>query len=430
MSVITTIIQWTIDMVGQLASATISWWVYVPTGNIVAASNKDGPIQWIWQHTTWITAWIALVSILFSAGRLAIQRKAEPAVDVAKGIFTMIVVMGCGLAVVALLTEAGDQFSRWIIDQATDQDFGKAVVEWLQLMSLTGPGGPILALILALLATLACLAQVGLMLVRTAMLILLCGTLPMAAAASSTPSGRQTFQKTLSWLIAFLLYKPVAAIVYACAFRMIASLKTDPGSGGLITSISGIVLMLLAVVALPALMRFVTPVVGAAGGGSGGAGAVGTMGAIGSIATGAKSIGGAGRGAQGANGQGSPGAKGGAGEGGATGSKSVPSQAQGARGATGTTDGANGAAPNPAQGAGAAQGGQGAQGGPGAQGAGRSEAAGAASSGAAKGASTGAAGPAGVAVAGVQAAAAGVRNATENVAGGAGQEGGGPSGSR
>ncbi|MFJ8628534.1 hypothetical protein ACIRD3_37625 [Kitasatospora sp. NPDC093550] len=352
MSVVQSIIDWCIDMAGKVAAAVTTWWIKVPTGNIVQSNQDNGPIQWVWAHTLWITTWIAVMSILFAAGRLAIQRRAEPAVDVAKGLFTMTVTTSMALGAIGMLTEAGDQFSSWIVNQATDQDFGRAVVGWLTVAS-ENQGGPILALILALLATLACLAQVALMLVRTAMLILLCGTLPLTAAASSTPSGRQTFQKTVSWLIAFLLYKPVAAIIYATAFRMIASLKTDPDSGGLVTSVAGIVLMLLSVVALPALMRFITPVVGAAGGGGGGGGGAAAMGAL---ASGAKSVGGS-RSGSGGGGGGSARSGRGSGGGGSnpSGSRPVPAQGGSSQGAQAP---AQGAARQAAEGA--AQGQQGA----------------------------------------------------------------------
>ncbi|MGC5412142.1 hypothetical protein ACPXCX_52125, partial [Streptomyces sp. DT225] len=134
------------------------------------------------------------------------------------------------------------------------KEFGEAVVGWLGLSMMVGFNGPVIALILALIATLACVAQVGLMMVRTAMLVLLVGTLPLSAAASSTPAGQAWFRKSLGWLIAFILYKPAAAIVYATAIRMTAIVGDgEADSGTMLMSICGIMLMILALVALPAL---------------------------------------------------------------------------------------------------------------------------------------------------------------------------------
>ncbi|MQS16449.1 hypothetical protein F7Q99_30705 [Streptomyces kaniharaensis] len=399
MSVVQTIVDSCCAMAGKVAAAVTTWWISVPTANILADSQGNGPIVWVWQHTMWLSAWIAVMAILVSAGRLAIQRRAEPAIDVAKGIFAMSFVGAGALAAVGVLTTAGDDFSEWIVYKAADGDFGAAVIEWLKV-SAQSQGGPMLALILALLATLACLAQVALMLVRTAMLILLCGTLPLTAAAATTPSGRQTFQKAVSWLIAFVMYKPVAAIIYATAFRMIAALKTSKGTDGLVTSVSGIVLMLLSVVALPALMRFVTPVVGAAGGGGGGGGGVAAMGAI---AGGAKAVSSQKSGAGGGGGGGGGRSRVGGPDSGSgsdpRGSKSVPSQG------------------NPAQGAPKA-GAQGAQGvSQGTQAAGKAGAAGAAK-----------AHPVAAAAEVAQKTHSAIKQSTENTAN-AGQHNGGPSGS-
>ena len=59
-----------------------------------------------------------------------------------------------------------------------------------------------------------------LMFVRGGMLVLLVGTLPLIAAFSNTEMGLQWFRKATAWLIAFALYKPAAAIVYAVAFKL------------------------------------------------------------------------------------------------------------------------------------------------------------------------------------------------------------------
>jgi hypothetical protein len=53
------------------------------------------------------------------------------------------------------------------------------------------------------------------------------------------------------------LYKPAAALVYATAFTLTGEGMTGSGdSSGLVTVLSGLMLMLLAVLTLPALLRF------------------------------------------------------------------------------------------------------------------------------------------------------------------------------
>ena len=100
------------------------------------------------------------------------------------------------------------------------------------------------------------------------------GILPLAAAMSNTEMGMHWFKKAWAWLIAFALYKPAAAVVYAVAFVL-------PGQQGINALMSGIMMLVLAVLALPALLRFVVPATAAVAGGGGMAGlAAGAAGAM------------------------------------------------------------------------------------------------------------------------------------------------------
>jgi hypothetical protein len=114
------------------------------------------------------------------------------------------------------------------------------------------------------------------------MIVLLAGVLPVAAAASNTASGKQWWSKSFAWLLAFTLYKPVAAIIYAVSFRMTAR-DQDPT-----TVVSGVFLMVLAVLALPALLRFLVPATAAMASGNAGAVAGAVVG--GTLATGAVAL--------------------------------------------------------------------------------------------------------------------------------------------
>ena len=122
------------------------------------------------------------------------------------------------------------------------------------------------------------------MVVRSGMLVILAGILPTTAAFTNTEMGRQWFQKAVGWTIAFILYKPAAAIVYSVAFLLMGNTS---GQDVLIGSITGFALMIVACSRLPALMRFVTPMVGAVASGSGAAAGA----AVGAMATGAVSMG-------------------------------------------------------------------------------------------------------------------------------------------
>jgi hypothetical protein len=220
---------------------------------------------------------------------MAWEGRAEPGRELLKSLMTLVVVAGAGLAAISLAVAAADGFAKWIIDSSVDgTDFGTNITRLLGLSGVNGLGA-IIVIVLGLAAFVAALVQIGLMVVRGGMLVILTGILPLSASATNTEWGRSWFKKCVAWLVAFILYKPAAAIVYATAFRLAGS---DVFGGGdeLMSAISGLVLMVLALIALPALMRFVTPMVGAIAAGGGGGGGMMAAGAIAAIPTGAMRI--------------------------------------------------------------------------------------------------------------------------------------------
>jgi hypothetical protein len=201
-------------------------------------------------------------------------------------------------------------------------------------------------ILLGLIAILASVMQIVLMIIRGGLLVILTGIFPTAAAFTNTEAGRGWFQKCTAWLIAFILYKPAAAIIYATAFQLSGTkIFGNSGEGkdfgsALLTTVTGLALMVIALFAMPALMRFVTPMVGAVAGG-GGALAAGTVGAL---ASGAISMGSAGRG-------GGPSTSGAATH--STSSHSAGSQGPSGTGDQGTAGGSGTAGKNSSRGSGA-----------------------------------------------------------------------------
>ncbi|MFD7502277.1 hypothetical protein [Streptomyces sp. NPDC059850] len=269
----------------------------------------DGPVAFLRGSTLWFTSFIAVLCLLIAAGHLAWRRRSEPARQALHGLVNLVLVSSAGVATVSVLTSAGDKFSIWIIDRSTGcrqisasgEPVAQCVAEFDKrisaMLALGETDSSFLVLIMAVLVVLAAIAQIALMIVRIAMLVILTGTLPLAAAASSTPTGRIWFRRSAGWLLAFVLYKPAAAVVYAAALSMPGQQAQDDG---VISMVSGVVLIVLACFTLPALMRFAAPVVQAAASGTGrmargaagaGAAAAAPVGAlpvphVGSLATG------------------------------------------------------------------------------------------------------------------------------------------------
>jgi len=275
----------------QMVTTLSTFWVSMPTANL---ASQDGltpspVVGFVNSELGYWTLLLAVLSVILGGTRMIWEQRGAPLKDLLRSLLTLTLVSGLGLAVISILVIAADAFSASIIDRATD---GKGFAHAMAILVMTNQTGVgvFILIILGLVGLLASLVQIVLMIVRGGMLVILAGILPTTAAFTNTEMGRQWFQKAVGWTIAFILYKPAAAVVYAVAFKLMGS----SGGNVLLGSITGFALMIVALLALPALMRFVTPMVGAVASGSGG----GAGAAVGAMATGAVSMGrsGSGRG--------------------------------------------------------------------------------------------------------------------------------------
>jgi type IV secretion system protein TrbL len=283
-------------------------WTNIATPNLAGGSGNGAAAQLLQGDLKFVTLWVGVASLLVAAGRMAYMRRADPLREAAMGLIRLLLVGGMGIIAIDTFAAIGDQFSSYVLSSATTSQAG-GLNQATSLFKLTGAAGfsavPFLLLILALLAVLSTLVQLFLIIIRGALLVLIGGTWPLAAAVSMTTGGSQWFKKVTGYLVAFLLYKPAAAICYAAAFKLIASAGPDP----VVAQIEGVVLIIMATLTLPALLKFVVPAVSSAGGFGAGealaAGAAVATGAAAIIATGGGSAA-AGAGASGAAGIAAP----------------------------------------------------------------------------------------------------------------------------
>lgn len=230
-----------------------------------------------------------------------------------------------GLGAVVILLQVGDSYSRWVIDRSVSGGF----TEGLKTLLVSRAAGDlqIFVIVAGIIVLIVSLIQVCLLIVRSALSVLLAGTLPLAYSATNTQWGKQWSQKHASWLIAFVLYKPVAATIYAAAFKVTGSALTGKLEGAaesIVGLMSGLVLMVAALFALPAMMRLIVPAVGAVSA----SGAMFAGAAVGSAASGAVNMGSRMAAKGGSSGGG--GAAGASGAGGAGGGASGAAAAKGA----------------------------------------------------------------------------------------------------
>lgn len=274
----------------QMVTTLSTFWVSMPTVNLISEDRTGAsPVVTTVNSQLWPwTLTLAVLAVIIGGIRMIWEQRGAPLKDLLRSLITLTVVSSLGVGVISILIIAADAFAAAIIQRATD---GKGFAESMHVLVVTGQTGvgAFILIVLGLVGLIASLVQIVLMVVRSGMLVILAGILPTTAAFTNTEMGRQWFQKAVGWTIAFILYKPAAAIVYSVAFLLMGNTS---GRDALVGSISGFTLMIVALFALPALMRFVTPMVGAVASGSGAAAGA----AVGAIATGAVSMGRAGSG--------------------------------------------------------------------------------------------------------------------------------------
>jgi hypothetical protein len=224
-------------------------WVYIPTPSI----EGNTPALWIQTHTQFIMVFIASLAVIVGAVQMAISHRGEPARDILKSLITLVVVTGSATAFAGTLITAADGFSTWIINAALKKDDHNYAKNLIDVMD--EPFGWLLVIFVGILMVITAIIQLALMIVRYGMLVLLVGMLPLTAAATNTEMGMMWFKRALAWLASFIIYKPVAAIIYATAFSLMGS----EGASHILKVIMGVTLMIVAVVALPAILRFVSP---------------------------------------------------------------------------------------------------------------------------------------------------------------------------
>jgi type IV secretion system protein TrbL len=244
---------------GKVVEMANTFWVHVPTPQLDAHSGAVGALR---TDLAWVTGAVAVLGILIAAAKMMLTRKSQPATQLALGLGRMLFASFILLPPVGLLTAFGDAFSTWVIGQSTGGSFGAAM---LGIATGLAAIDPVLLLIVVGIGILASLAQILFMFLRIGVMILLSGVIPTLAASSMTESGDAAYKKTVGWLLAYTLFKPVAALIYAGAFLAV-------GQGdGVMQSMAGIALICLVPIALPALLRLIHPAAAAVTGLSDGA---------------------------------------------------------------------------------------------------------------------------------------------------------------
>ena len=358
-----------------------TWWLSIPAP-VLEGATGDSPAQRVMTYTHALVPIIGVLSLLFLLPTIAKQRDRDSVLSGAFGFVRVIFFSGAGLGAIALLLQFGDVASPWLVQNISGGTFEDGIGQLTGGTSAVVSGesvGILVCLVILLpLAIIGALLNMMFVIFSYGMIVVIAGLLPLAAAASFTEKGNHQLKKIIGWIVALVLFKPVAAVIYGVGIAMMRGITggvtgDQPGGQTVMQMLYGVVIIGAASLALPALLRIVAPAVAAGsrgvgagelamgaavvatgamtGGasvaaagaaGAGGAGAGAAAAGSGAAATGATGASTAGSGAAASSGSATAAAGSSAGSGGSSGSGSKSSGSGGSRSGGGAKDSGGG----------------------------------------------------------------------------------------
>jgi hypothetical protein len=308
---------WLVEVFSTMLDFVGTWWLNIGAPEMGAGSATER----VQSATTTFVGVAGIIGTAFAVIRIARDHNRESAENLVMGLIRTVVVSGLAVSMVALSLGVTDEVAPWLVDTIAGDAAKDGLGQAMGLNTLVGTGMALttagILLVLAPFALLGAILNAALVIFSYGVAGALCGILPIFAAASTTPKGQKSFDKVVGWLVAVILFKPAAAVLYGFGLALMNGIDgtgDDEVGNKIITLLTGTVVIFSACLAMPALARVMVPAVSAgprgmgAGGLAmlGGAVAIGALTAgVGTAAAGAAAVG---AGATGAGGAGATGA--------------------------------------------------------------------------------------------------------------------------
>ena len=253
----------------QVIKMSANMWASIPSFKVSAGDTLGGFVN-IWMGLA------LLLGLIAALVKIAWQLRGEQVREVLLVMFNVAVAAALTGAVTNLLVSLGDRWCDFVLHSDLGTQSQANAVAWGKVVAQTVTGGGItnapegaamtiiLSMVLDFLLICGGLAQVLFMLFRNAVLPVMVLLTPVAIAGGATHSGRRWGNRMLSWLLAFILYKPVAVLIYAVGMQMVFTDNKDAGQAQW-SILEGTVLFVMIAMALPALVKLVAPLASAGG---------------------------------------------------------------------------------------------------------------------------------------------------------------------
>ena len=211
---------------------------------------------------------LMVCSLMIGAAKIVITQRGEPLRDIGRGLFTF-VLMSSGWVSACVLGLAGtDALASWIAGPVKPDGLAKMVG---YLAAGTGPAAfGLMSFILVIFVLIISLVLMFQLALRGGILLILAGMGPIVGSFASTKIGWEWCQKIVAWTVAFMLFKPVGALIWSAALMLCNTPLKDVNDANSVTAfaLTPLALVLGCVFAMPALMKLVMPATASALGSS------------------------------------------------------------------------------------------------------------------------------------------------------------------
>lgn len=272
-SAITDFVKSLYDGAVAFVAQVSTFWMDSPSPDVA-----NGAVLSLRADMSWYVAGFAILGFLVGLVKLVLSQDVKGSlIGIATPIVNLILATAAYATGIGLLLTASDEFSKWIVERSTGGEIDLTQMLTTSSALLASPGTAFLLYILLLLGA---VINLLFMYFRDVMFLILSAFIVVLAAASGSEQGRQAWRKANGWLIALLLFKPVAAGIYSLGFRMLVSGSAGDGKESSIpeamhSTLVALLILLLAALALPALIKFIVPAAGVGAGAFSGGAALG-----------------------------------------------------------------------------------------------------------------------------------------------------------
>ena len=236
----------------------ISSWIHA--GPVISL-EKD-TMDWM-KVATGPMVWIcAVIGILIAGGKAMWNARGDDLRLMMQSLARVMIVSTGGSAFIAWMITASDSMAGWILKMAQWDKLNVKEALLKDPAAFVASAGA-MSIIFSGIMVLVVLIQWILMIIRALVLPIIVLFWPISEAMNMA-AGVPRFSRASRWILAFLLFKPTVAILYAFAFTL---LKSQDGIGGPVMAVA---VVTISIFALPFILKIVMPLSTAIGAGGGG----------------------------------------------------------------------------------------------------------------------------------------------------------------